>query len=89
MFTVKHTSPEYVDTVYSAAQVRFDPTNPNAGTPETVWLSGGEEGNLPPITNGVVYVMNDAGSTVAKYDLEAKRRGPIEGGIFASRPIAA
>jgi len=76
MFTVKHTSPKWVDTVYSAARVRFDPASPDHSLPETVWLSGGEEGHIAPITDGVVYVMNDAGATVSKYDLEAKNRGP-------------
>lgn len=74
MFTVKHTSPKWVDTVYSATRVRFDPAI--GDLPETVWLSGGDEGHIPPITDGVVYVMNDSGATVSKYDLELKNQPP-------------
>ena len=79
MFTVKHTSSKYADNLYTAREVRFEPRSlpPNSTEygPETVWISGPE---LPstPITDGVVYVMNDAGATVSKYDLDACRRGP-------------
>lgn len=79
MFTVKHTSPTWEDSIYAATRVRFTPrpTIPMSTgdlPPETVWVNEG--GHEFPITNGVVYVMNDAGSTVSKYDLDAWRRPP-------------
>lgn len=83
MFTVKHTSSSYQDTIYSAREVRFNPSTsgPNqTPTPETVWLSGGDSWS-DPLTDGTVYVMNDNGATVAKYDLSVNSRtqtgGPV------------
>lgn len=76
MFTVKHTSPTWEDNLYTAAGVRFCPRQiaSNSDIPETVWVRDAELRVEFPITDGVVYVMNDAGSTVSKYDLEANRR---------------
>lgn len=72
MFTVKHTSDDFCEAIYSATDVRYEPARDTPlnqvsdPTPQTVWLYGGDSGNRP-ITGGTIYVMNDAGSTVAKY----------------------
>lgn len=82
MFTVKHTSPTWEDNLYTATGVRFSPRRSGPSDvkseppPETVWVRSAETGTEFPITDGMVYVMNDAGSTVSKYDLDAWRRGP-------------
>jgi hypothetical protein len=76
MFTVKHTSPTWEDNLYSATGVRFTPApsvQSVTSPPETVWVRRVDTGIEFPITDGVIYVMNDAGATVAKYDLELKR----------------
>lgn len=78
MFTVKHTSPTWEDTLYTATRVRFSPRRASPADvkseppPETVWVRRQETGVEFPLTDGVVYVMNDAGATVSKYDLETK-----------------
>lgn len=84
MFTLKHTTPMGNDTLISAAEVCYSPhPEPKAlpcGDDEigkfgpvtgSVWylrqFVPGE--STIEIMNGIVYVMNDKGSTVAKYDL--------------------
>lgn len=75
MFTVKHTASDYIEHLYTATEVRYTPSLPvvmpgQERIPETVWLAGGDAGYMP-LTGGRIYVMNDHGATVAKYDLEA------------------
>ena len=78
MFTVKHTHADFSETIHSADDVRYTPRQiptpdqTSEPAPETVWVSSGDI--TMPLTNGIVYVMNDHGSTVAKYDM----RSPIQ-----------
>lgn len=64
MLTVKHVTPEGEST-FGAERVQFVPARD--GAPATVLA------DQMPLTGGVVYVMNDRGSTVAKHDLRAGR----------------
>lgn len=76
MLTVKHISNVYVETVYEACRVTFDPGWQMAaakGDPaptERVHING-PDGPSSPLETGTVYVMNDKGATVSKYDLNA------------------
>lgn len=77
MFTIKHCTPLGNESVIETPEVTFSPYNEprlqeGNRTPLTgsVWYvrasAGGEHIELH---SGVIYVMNDSGSTVAKYDL--------------------
>ncbi|MCV9940925.1 hypothetical protein OIU35_31630 [Boseaceae bacterium BT-24-1] len=65
MLTVKHITAEGEST-FGVERVRFD--KPTDTTPATVWA------DRMPITGGRVFVMNDKGSTVAKYELDEAPR---------------
>jgi len=76
MFTIKHVTSRGNEAIFAAANVSFTEEVgsyvcsqlPGRNyTPATVWY--GDAGKLEPLTGGVVYVMNSAGATVAKYDL--------------------
>ena len=82
MFTIRHISPNNHEALHEASAVSFstdaqaaiDRTSSAAATatydPGTVWVTPPNQMNPSyPITGGSVYVMNDAGATVAKYDL--------------------
>lgn len=71
MFTVKHTSPSVSnETIYSCEEVRFLPRSYDAppDVPEVVTMTGGSGAGIH-LSDGMIYVMNDHGATVAKYDL--------------------
>jgi len=68
MFHLKHIQPSGHEVLMSAVQVTFEPDT-GAGY-ETVWRHD-ESGQAHPLTGGAVYVMNDAGNTVARYYLTA------------------
>lgn len=71
--TAKHVHPSGAEDVHPAISVRYDP-----GTitePATLWIRQADDSELP-LTGGRVYVMNDAGKTVASYNLFAPIGGP-------------
>lgn len=78
MLTIKHTEPNYQESLYTAREARFMPKN--AMTPvvdgtsdECVLLYGGDVG-MKELYGGTVYVMNDHGATVAHYNLDPSAR---------------
>lgn len=87
MFTVKHTRQGYTEALYTCREVTYQPVGggwphqPSPDAPEAVYLSGGDSG-IVTLERGTVYVMNDSGATVSKYDLELARQQ-------TSAPVAA
>ena len=68
MLTVKHITSEG-ETTFGVERVRFERAlrSGELDVPARVWADG------MPIERGRVYVMNDKGATVAKYELDADR----------------
>lgn len=74
MFTVKHVRFSGEEELHQTVTARYTPSNRNAKatevpepseTPETLWIDSG------PLTGGTVFVMNENGKTVSRYDLGA------------------
>jgi hypothetical protein len=65
MFTVKHQT-ESGDELYETADVTFTSGETPASS-GAVWRRRGNE--LVPMQGGVVFVMNEHGATVSKYDM--------------------
>jgi hypothetical protein len=69
MFTVKHISLTGSEEIHQSNACRFTPerhqltSDQPPNSPATVWIDTG------PLTGGTVFVMNDAGKTVSRYDL--------------------
>lgn len=76
MFTIKHITLSGTEIIYSGEHIRFEPeglcvsTNPNSSSPAMVSFFHAK-GHQVEIGGGTVFVMNDAGKTVARYDLGA------------------
>lgn len=78
MFTLKHLSPTGAEGLYEADEVFFQPdesaglAQPSGTAAHSLGIVSYKEAGgstLQGLTGGYVYVMNEAGSTVAKYDL--------------------
>lgn len=79
MFTVKHIRLCGEEDHYHSESARFAPGAPSwesqdektgcSETPPTVWLAG-KTGQYP-LTGGTVFVMNESGKTISRYDLGA------------------
>jgi hypothetical protein len=88
MFTIKHIRLSGEEDLYTSPTARYSPgiDNGTTGAPATVWYTKAD-GFEHPLTGGTVFVMNDAGKTVARYDIGAsmvpledrKPREPING----------
>lgn len=68
MFTVKHKHPAQVEYIFQTERVYYDSRQDGDGIKPTV-LFDEMTGREHAIDIGIVYVMNQSGSTVAKYDL--------------------
>lgn len=78
MLTLKHLAPSGSESIYEAAEVFFQPDE-SAGLAQPTGTAAHSlgivsykidgTGIFQGLTGGYVYVMNEAGSTVAKYDL--------------------
>lgn len=77
MFTIKHITLNGSETLYYHANVRYEPEGISQGvceekgaykSPPRILLQGHEP---PWLDGGTVFVMNDLGKTVARYDLGA------------------
>jgi|GEM_PF-3560353 len=81
MFTVKHISLIGEESLSLVATTRYtprglgdDPRDPNVcskDAPATLWVRDTANGPEYPMTGGTIFVMNDKGKTVARYDLGA------------------
>ena len=76
MLTIKHITPMGNEAVHETEAVSYTPAAHVTGTrigfggsTGTLWYQSTVTGQSVPISDGSVYVMNDSGSTVAKYDL--------------------
>lgn len=74
MLTIKNITPLGSELLVQAKDAHYSPGEANGGregyqpTIGSIWY-GNEAGDWLQIRDGMVYVMNDKGSTVAKYDL--------------------
>lgn len=81
MMTVKHILQTGAEYVYGTSHVNFVPSgavkgNSGAPTPpDTVWRYDAD-GRAHPLTGGTVYVMNEHGKTVSRYDI-GLQTGPV------------
>lgn len=69
MLTVKQVLSTGVEIVFEASRVNYVPSSTAGGTLETLFTENPDRSQSHSFLSGVYYVMNDAGSTVAKYDL--------------------
>jgi hypothetical protein len=77
MFTIKHTTPMGNEALIETDEVSYCPHPEPQPHPDTrlghttgvLWYKSPVTGHLVPISEGMTYVMNDNGSTIAKYDL--------------------
>lgn len=83
MFTVKHTNPNFYETLYSCREVCYHPHDDVAG-PEAIFLYGGDAA-METLQFGTVYVMNENGATVSKYDLGSPAQPPDGLGGYAAQ----
>jgi hypothetical protein len=71
MLTVRHIAPNGFEMIVQCEQVSFTPEgyidDANRARPEVFIEKKGE--TMIPISDGEIYVMNDAGKTVASYHL--------------------
>lgn len=81
MFTVKHISPDGSEQLWTATEVKYDPRYGSAGVGtsatgkvEIDFASGGSW----HLYEGTVFVMNDAGKTVQRYNLSEPAPMPVE-----------
>lgn len=94
MFTIKQISISGEECIFRATAVRYTPggyrdpsmasgTPPPSATPATVWI------DERPLTGGTVFVMNEAGKTVSRYDLGASPvpLNPTVDGLTATRAV--
>jgi len=79
MMTVKHITLSGEEFVYATSHVNFVPATAlqganyasgSAAVPDTVWRYDAD-GVARPITGGTVFVMNEHGKTVSRYDIGA------------------
>lgn len=98
MFVLKHIHADGREDIIQSDNVRFDPGVPTwqsedgkcgaTGTPPTLWIA--ERGFVTqPLTGGTVFVMNENGKTVARYDLGASPVPIIGDGLTDPRPKGA
>ena len=79
MFTVKHIRIGGDEDILEASTVRFSPgfgevdAVSGSNVPSTVWISIRDGGDERPLTGGTVFVMNEAGKTVSRYDIGASQ----------------
>jgi hypothetical protein len=77
MFTIKHSTPMGNESLIETDEVSYTPNekplpHPDSRLGDTIgvlWYKSKISDQLVPISDGMTYVMNDKGATVAKYDL--------------------
>lgn len=71
MMTVKHITLSGEESVYPTSWVNYVPASA-IGTDgvDTIWIYT-DDAPARPLTGGTVYVMNEHGKTVSRYDLSA------------------
>ncbi len=84
MFTIKHVSPEGYESLYEAIELNYAPalglqtaTAISSTTTDTVWYTCPGSKEIKSIERGFVYVTNETGATVAKYNLSDGRVGSV------------
>jgi hypothetical protein len=91
MFTVKHISPSGGETIIEAnGDVMFHPYDGANSVPPSeahVYVPTAD-GEIQPLYEGTIYVMNRFGTTVAKYDLSPPAPG-ISRGVRAMTAFEA
>lgn len=95
MMTIKHITPSGEEFVHETTHVNFVPAAAKCatGSGASLWRYD-SAGQATEIVDGLAYVMNDGGTTVARYDLEIINNpgiGRVVSGALlgGSRPISA
>lgn len=85
MMTIKHITDNGEEFVYPTTHVNFVPERATltVGQPSGLWRYDGT-GRAYEINHGMVYVMNEAGSTVARYDMTAANNYPVGEEVVAA-----
>lgn len=77
MLTIKHIHLSGEEMLYTSPIANYVPENATAtiGLPASVWIEPGSKvvtsGTRYQLTGGTVFVMNEVGKTVARYDIGA------------------
>ena len=77
MLTIRHIHLGGEEDIFAVASFRYAPGTEKVGqqgqsaTPQTIWVRDVAPGDERPLTGGTVFVMNENGKTVARYDLGA------------------
>lgn len=78
MLTIKYISPYGVEKLFTVREIEFDKCHagpcqkghtPSEGHVRFYFAQPGPEDRLEHVYSGIVYAMNEAGKTVAKYEL--------------------
>lgn len=90
MLTIKHISLSGEEMLYTSPIANYVPSRATerVGDPATVWIEPGSHvtaGTRYPLTGGTIFVMNDHGKTVARYDIGASMI-PLGAGRAPSEP---
>ena len=78
MFTIMHERPDGTEELFTANHVQYVPCTEETLGADGVHLlgEGGPGIRIGKLTDGRVFVMNDKGATVARYDLNAPKSPP-------------
>jgi len=88
MFTIKHINAAGIEELYSSTKCRFHPkglcngTALNSESSGIIHLDG-----VTTLHGGTVFVMNETGKTVARYDLGASPVPIVGDGLSDPRPL--
>jgi len=93
MFTIRHIHIGGDEELLQVDFVRYTPaskppvtSNEPSQSPETVWVVEHEMSGERPLTGGTIFVMNEAGKTVARYDIGASPVPIVGDGLTDTRP---
>lgn len=72
MMSVKHITFRGEEFIYPTSHVNYVPASAinDAGSPDTVWIYPPDQPALP-LNGGTIFVMNEHGKTVSRYDIGA------------------
>ena len=73
MLTVKHITLSGEEFVYATSHVNFVPASAKNCAPavDSLWIYDGADERARELCGGTIFVMNERGSTVARYDIGA------------------
>lgn len=89
MMTVKHITLSGEEFIYPTTHVNYVPSKALGGgadlPPDTVWIYPADH-PAQPLTDGTVYVMNEHGKTVSRYELSTQSPAGLGAQMQPQRP---